>query len=93
MHYKKLIPEEEKTSPKPSLENIKFHDSVYEYKEVLHADGSLYPMDITVSIIDWNGKKAILTTLRDSKERKKFEEEREELILDLKEAINNIKTL
>lgn len=92
-HYSILFPVITEFLHEDRLEHIKIHDSVIEYHNILRSDGSLCPMDITLTVIDWNGAKAILVSLRNSEERKKSEEEKEKLLHDLEEALKNIKIL
>jgi PAS domain S-box-containing protein len=89
--YTGLFPGKDEILSSP--EDITFYDNVCEYKEITLSDGSLCPVDITVSVIDWYDKKAILLSLRDRREKKIQEEEREKLVSDLQEAFSKIKTL
>ena len=89
--YTGLFPGEDKILSSP--EDISFYDNVCEYKEIILSDGSLCPVDITVSVLDWYDKKSILLALRDRREKKMHEEEREKLVCDLQEAMAKIKTL
>ncbi len=92
-HYSVLFPAKSEFLQEDRLETIKIHDAVIEYHDVLRADGSLCPMDITITVIDWNMEKAILVSLRNSEERKRVEEEKEKLLHELEEALKNIKIL
>lgn len=89
--YTGLFPGEDKILSSP--EHVNFYDNVCEYKEIILSDGSLCPVDITVSVVDWYDKKSILLALRDRREKKMHEEEREKLVCDLQEAMAKIKTL
>ncbi len=92
-HYSVIFPVKSEFLREDRLEAIKIHDSVIEYHDVLRSDGSLCPMDITITVIDWNLEKAILVSLRNSEERKRVEEEKEKLLHELEEALKNIKIL
>ena len=92
-HYSILFPVRSEILREDRLEHVKIHDAVIEYHDVLRSDGSVCPMDITITVIDWNREKAILVSLRNSEERKKSEEEKEKLLRELEEALKNIKIL
>lgn len=54
-------------------------------------DGTVFPLEMTLNIIDLKGRKAIIATARDITERKKMEEEKDKLLKTIettKEAIN-----
>ncbi len=89
--YTGLFPRKDKVLSSP--EDINFYDNVCENREIILSDGTLCPVDITVSVVDWYDKKAILLAMRDRREKKIFEEEREKLVCELQEAVNKIKTL
>jgi len=62
-------------------------------QEFCKADGSILVMDLNATMIPWSKDRAILITLRDITERIQAERERDELILELKKAMKEIKTL
>jgi len=66
------LPEEPST---PLHEDLRAHDATFQSMEFVRADGSICPMDMTATMIPWNGRQAILLTLRDVTERKRMEEE------------------
>lgn len=88
-HYSVLFPDGKRNFLKKS----KLQDSVFVYKDILRSDGTCCPMDISIATIDWDNKKAILLTFRDSTERKKSDEEREKLLSELQKALENNKIL
>ncbi len=88
-HYSVLFP----GGKRNFLKKSKLQDSVFVYKDILRSDGTFCPMDIAIATIDWDNKKAILLTFRDSTERKKSDEEREKLLSELQAAIENNKIL
>lgn len=51
----------------------RFYGSVVESPGLLRKDGSICPMDVTWSMIDWEGRTVILSTFRDISERKEAE--------------------
>ena len=51
------------------------HDATFESIKVFRPDGSICPMDLTATMIPWEGKTAIVLTLRDVTERSRMEEE------------------
>ena len=66
--------------------------SDYEYQGV-HRDGSLIWLDNRVRVIKWEGQNAIQTTIFDITRRKNAEAEREQLIVELQNALQEVKTL
>ena len=56
-------------------------------------DGSAMPVEINARIIDYDGKKAIFSIVRDITDRKLAEQEREKLIAERQKALADIKTL
>ena len=56
-------------------------------------DGSAMPVEINARIIDYDGRKAIFSIVRDITDRKLAEQEREKLIAELQTALAEIKTL
>jgi len=57
------------------LESTKFYGSVLAEKQVRRKDGSLCPMDITISIAVCEGEKVVVTTFRDVSERVMLDKE------------------
>lgn len=66
--YSTLLPE----STESDEEGV-IYGGVVESPGLLRKDGTLCPMEITWSIIDWEGKTAIMSTFRDISERKNAE--------------------
>jgi PAS domain S-box-containing protein len=91
-HFSILFPAENGKLLNGIWDKIKIHGAVFT-QEFLHADGSIYLMDLTATVIPWGKEKAILANFRDITERVEAEQEREKLIVELKEAMDNIKTL
>jgi PAS domain S-box-containing protein len=75
-HFNILLPSASEISDEELLECIHVSGSVFESQDILRADGTLCPMDMTATIIPWGSGKSILATLRDITERKKAEEAR-----------------
>jgi PAS domain S-box-containing protein len=55
-------------------ERIRASDSVFEYQEFVHADGSNCPLDVMAVLLDIHGRKVIVANLRDASERFRVEE-------------------
>ena len=91
-HFKKLFPIESEFSLVKVFEKIQVYGPVF-VQEVRKTDGSTMMMDLTVTMIPWKKDSAILVTLRDVSVRIKVEQEREKLIKELQDAMDNIKTL
>lgn len=83
-----LFPE---NAMKPELPS-KVYDGVFciNFKK---KDGSKIPLDLTVTTIGLEPECGILVTLRNASERIQAEEEREKLLEELQNALENIKTL
>lgn len=54
---------------------VDVHGAVFASQEVLCADGSICPIDLTATVIPWDTGEAIFVTLRDITERKQIEED------------------
>lgn len=91
-HFSILFPPACKLSRKELLKKIQIHDAVFTQK-FLHANGQVFQMDLTATLIPWRNDKAILVTFRDITERLQAEEERQNLISQLQEALAKVKTL
>ena len=52
-----------------SADSVRIHGAVIEAQEVIKSDGSVLLMDLTATLIPWDGTTAILFTLRDASER------------------------
>lgn len=57
------------------------------------ANGELHNADVTVAVVPWDGQPALLYSLRDATQRTRMERERENLILELREALSTVKQL
>lgn len=91
-HFNKLFDSDSEFSLDKAFEKIQVYGPVF-VQEVKKADGSVMMMDLTVTMISWKDDTAMLVTLRDVSARIKVEREREQLIKELQEAMDNIKTL
>ncbi|MBF0507002.1 MAG: PAS domain S-box protein [Nitrospirae bacterium] len=94
-HYKKTdgspLPQEECNIDKVIRTGIPYvsRDEVF-----IRKDGMAFPVSVVSSPIMENGKVvAAVTAFRDITERKKIEAEREELIVDLRKALSEVKQL
>lgn len=59
----------------------------------IRRDGTVMPVEINARVIDYEGRQAIFSIVRDITERKLAEQERERLIAQLQKALAEIKTL
>jgi PAS domain S-box-containing protein len=91
-HFSILFPPESKLSRQDLLGKIQTHDTVFTQK-FLHAKGPVSQMDLTATLIPWKNDKAIIVTFRSITERLQAEEERQNLINQLQEALAKVKTL
>jgi PAS domain S-box-containing protein len=57
------------------------------------ANGEFRNADVTVAVVPWDGHPALLYSLRDATQRTRMERERENLILELREALSTVKQL
>ena len=69
-----LFPKADKREGRSWHERVRTSDSVFEYQEFVHADGSLCPLDVMAVLLDLFGRKTILINLRDASERARVEE-------------------
>lgn len=89
-HFTRLFPSGSRFSK--SFEDIKNYGHIF-VEEFKKTDGTHCMMDLTATLIPWKKENAILVTLRDVTQRIKAEQEKEEALSDLKEALEKIKTL
>jgi len=68
-------------------------DGVYGPMPVRCATGELRNVDVTVAVVPWDGKPALLYSLRDATQRTRAEQEREKLIRELQAALATVKQL
>lgn len=61
--------------------------------EIIRRGGEARVAEMRVVEMDWWGKRAYLASLRDVTERKRAEEERKKMILQLQDALEKVKTL
>lgn len=90
--FTELIPPMPEAKTQKALDEIRHFGGVFT-QEFLKSDGTSCIMDMTMMMIPWNCGQAFVATLRDVSERLRHEEERENLIRDLQDALDNIKTL
>jgi len=65
-----LIPPQPQEARDNLLEQLRIYGGVFAAQQIVRADGSFCVMDLTATIVPWNGRKAILATFRDVSERK-----------------------
>jgi len=68
-HYSILYPPERCTRRDECLDEITVYDSVLEGQYLVRADGSLFPAELTATLVPWEEREAILVTFRDVSER------------------------
>ena len=66
---------------------------VYGPMAIRCASGELRSADVTVAVVPWNGKPALLYSLRDATHRTRMEQEREKLIHELQDALATVNQL
>jgi PAS domain S-box-containing protein len=67
-HFSTLYPSG-KDPDEESADSVRIHGAVIEAQEIIKSDGSVLLMDLTATLIPWDGTTAILFTLRDASER------------------------
>ena len=87
-----LLPSPDPLSVRSLLEEMKVHDGVFT-QELLLADGTTCPMDMTATIMRWHSTDYVVLSLRDVTERILREQERERLLHELQEAMSRVQTL
>ncbi|MFH1115274.1 MAG: PAS domain S-box protein [Pseudomonadota bacterium] len=68
-HLSILYPQTDESAASNPLQDIRPRGSVFEAQRILCADAREIPMDLTATIIPWEGGKAILATFRDVGDR------------------------
>lgn len=75
------------------LQEAELVDGVYGPLTIRCAGGELRNADVTVAVVPWDGKPALLYSLRDATQRTRMEQEREKLIQELQEALATVNQL
>ena len=88
-NFSKLYADQKKNNAKSPAEDVKFYDNVISEK-FLRVDGTYCTMDLTVTMIPWKKDSAFLVALRDVTHRVQVEEERDQLVLKLQEAMEKV---
>ena len=73
-HYSMLFRDEAGDGAELLADNPLVQGGVFTAQELLRADGSVCPVDITATIVPWQGDHALLVNLRDVTERKETEQ-------------------
>lgn len=68
-------------------------DGVYGPLPLRAADGAEKNVDVTVAVVPWDGRPALFYALRDASQRTRAEQEREELIRELQDALATVNQL
>lgn len=71
----------------------KNHADLWLEIHALRADGTAFPAEMTMALIEAQGKKLIAVFLRDITRRRRFEQEVDKLIRNLQNTVNNMRTL
>lgn len=75
------------------LQEAELVDGVYGPMAIRCASGELCSADVTVAVVPWDGKPALLYSLRDATQRTRLEQEREKLIHELQDALATVNQL
>jgi PAS domain S-box-containing protein len=68
-HFSMLHPPETGTPASEDAERYCVHGAVFPSQKVVRADGSIIPMDLTATLIPWDGRTVVLATFRDASDR------------------------
>ncbi len=77
-HCSVLYPPERDAPREEFLDRIAVYDSVLEGQYLVRADGSLFPAEITATVIPWEAGDAMLVTYRDVSERVRVQQDLKE---------------
>ncbi|MEW6209387.1 MAG: response regulator [Acidobacteriota bacterium] len=89
-HFSIFFPSSSLLSSGRMLEELQLHGALFDSQDILCADGSLCPVDMSVSMIPWGKHSAILALLRDVTERKQSEAALRESKQRYEELVNSI---
>lgn len=78
---------------KAFMQHLHAYDAVLTDQPFLKKSGEVNLMDLTATIVKWNGRKAILMTIRSTTERREAEAERTALLEHLKKALDDVERL
>lgn len=73
-HFSYLFSQADSRESEVVLSEVRTYGAVFESQNFRRADGGTTPMDLTATMITWNGSSAILATLRDVTDRRHAEE-------------------
>ncbi|MHB8845041.1 MAG: PAS domain S-box protein [Nitrospirota bacterium] len=93
LHVSRLDPSEFAAKLDARVEQLRYQGRLIFETAHQKKDGTIMPVEINARIIDYEGRKAIFSIVRDITERKQAEQEREKLIEELRTALAEIKTL
>lgn len=74
-HFSVLFPLRSEPSREDALGDIRVYGAVFEAQELVCSDGAVVPMDLTATLIPWNGGTAMLATFRDVSDRERARRE------------------
>ncbi len=74
-HFSILFPLRSEPSREDALGDIRVYGAVFEAQDLVCADGSVLPTDLTATLIPWNGGTAMLATFRDVSDRERARSE------------------
>jgi len=87
--FSKVLPE----GSAELLDEAELVDGVYGPVAFRRADGGTVHADVTAAVIPWDGRPALLYSLRDVTQRTRMEKERARLIGELREALAAVRQL
>lgn len=70
-HFSVLFPQQSQLSREDALGDIRVYGAVFEAQDLLCADGTVVPTDLTATLIPWNDGTAMLATFRDVSDRER----------------------
>lgn len=88
-HFSVLFPEQAHYGDAEILDDLNNYGAIFESQMFVHGNGSLVPMDLTATMIDWGKSKAILATFRDVSDREAAQIALQEVTQRLQTVISN----
>jgi PAS domain S-box-containing protein len=86
-HFSVLLAPRETEPENHILDQFRIHGTVVEAQLCIHADGTVIPMDMTVTMISYSQGSMILVTLRNAAERREMEQSLEQSHIKLEAKV------